>query len=78
VSGAGVSPVPGADGWEFGAFARDTERHRVRIPLVRAADGRCVELALPGVVSDAEDIAAVARIVIAAVERSEALEGLGA
>jgi hypothetical protein len=73
----GVSPVEGWADWQYGPFSHDRDEGVLRIPLVRA-DGRTVVFALPDLMSETEDIQSVALIVIAALERVEAREGLGA
>ena len=74
----GVSPVPGLAGWSFGAFAHYEPSGLIRIPVIRDADGHQAMFALPDFVNDPEEIATVARVVAAAVERWERVEGLGA
>jgi hypothetical protein len=78
VSGRGISQIPGAEGWSYGAFAHDEASGLIRIPVIREADGKEASFALPDFVNDAEEIATVARVVAAAVERWERVEGLGA
>jgi hypothetical protein len=72
----GVSSVPGAERWSFGAFEFDHETGRRTVPLVRD-DGTDVWFAIPEFVSEPRDLEAMAHIVIAACERWENREGVG-
>jgi hypothetical protein len=74
----GITDVPGADGWRYDAFTHDEASGLVQIPLVRGSDGKRAVFALPDFVNDPDSIATVARVVADAVERWEAVEGLGA
>jgi hypothetical protein len=73
----GVSTIRGAAGWEFGPIAHAAEADLLRIPLVRQ-DGKSAVIQLPALITDGEVIRQVAVIVIAALERIEDREGLGA
>lgn len=74
----GVSPVPGAQGWQYGAFGHDAESNEMRIPLVRTDDGTETWFVVPDYVNDADDLSQIARVVISAVERWAAAQGVGA
>jgi hypothetical protein len=78
VSDDGVSPVPGADGWRYEAFRHDEATGLVHVPLVRPSDGKHAAFALPDLVNEPDAIATVAKVVVDAIERWEAVEGLGA
>jgi hypothetical protein len=73
----GVSAIRGAAGWEYGPITHDAEADLLRIPLVRH-DGKSSVIQLPALISDGEVIRQVAVLVIAALERIEDREGLGA
>jgi hypothetical protein len=73
-----VGGIAGAPGWSYGAFAHDVESGMLQVPLVRQSDGKHSLFWLPDSMHVPSDIAAVARVVIRAIERSEDSEGLGA
>jgi hypothetical protein len=72
-----VSQIPGADGWSYGGFRHDHERRSISVPLVRD-DGKAAEFTVPDFVNDPEDLRDVAVVVIGALEKWEAVQGLGA
>ena len=78
MSDDGVSDVPGATGWRYEGFRHDEPTGLVHVPVRRLSDGKRAEFALPDFVNDPADIAAVAAVVIDAIQRWEAVEGLGA
>lgn len=73
----GVSPVPGAPAWQYGAFGHDSPAGMLHVPLVRD-DGTATAFAVPDFLNDGEAIRQVALAVIGALEAWEAREGLGA
>jgi hypothetical protein len=72
-----VSQIPGAERWSYGGFRQDAERRSVTVPIIRA-DGKSAEFTAPIFVDDPDDLRAMAMIVIRALEKWEAVEGLGA
>jgi hypothetical protein len=72
-----ISPVPGVERWSYGAFVQDHESETITVPVVRE-DGGSAEFTLPKFVEDPEDLRAVAKVVIEAFEKWEAVQGLGA
>jgi hypothetical protein len=70
--------IDGAPGWSYGAFVHDVESGMLQVPLVRESDGKSSLFWLPDSMHVPADIAEMARVVIRAIERSEASEGLGA
>jgi hypothetical protein len=72
-----VSQVPGAEGWSYGGFRQDHERGSISIPLVHDG-GKAAEFTVPDFVNDPEDLRDIAVIVIGALEKWEAVKGLGA
>jgi hypothetical protein len=77
VSDGGVSPILGVEGWQYGAITHEPAEDLLRIPVVRD-DGKSAVFQLPALISDGEVIRQVAVLVIAALERIEDREGLGA
>jgi hypothetical protein len=77
VERSGVSPIPGIERWSYGAFEQDAETKATTIPLVRD-DGKAVKFTVPEFVESPDDLRAIATVVIGAVEKWEAAEGLGA
>lgn len=73
----GVSQIPEIEGWSYGAFRQDHEREVITVPVVRA-DGVSAEFTVPKFVEDPEDVRTIARVVIEAFEKWEAVQGLGA
>jgi hypothetical protein len=72
----GLSPIPGVERWSYGAFRQDHEPESITVPVVRD-DGESAEFTLPKFVEDPTELRAVAMIVIEALEKWEALQGLG-
>lgn len=72
----GVSSVPGAERWSFGAFEFDRATGRRTVPLVRD-DGTDARFTIPEFVSEPRDLEAIAHIVIDACERWENRQGVG-
>jgi hypothetical protein len=72
-----VSQIPGAEGWGYGGFRQDHERGSISVPLVRE-DGKSAEFTVPAFVNDPADLRAIAIVVIRAIEKWEAVKGLGA
>ena len=77
VESEAVSGIPGVEGWGYGAFARNTERACVTVPL-RREDGTATEFTVPDFVGDPEDVRQIAAIVIGALEKWDRVKGLGA
>jgi hypothetical protein len=73
----GVSEVPGVERWSYEAFHQDEETGTLRVPLVRD-DGTSTAFTVPSFVEDPDDLRSIARLVIDALERWEAVKGLGA
>lgn len=73
----GVSAVPGAEGWRYGPITHNSDEDLLRVPLIRD-DGKSTVVDLPALITDGEVIRQVAVLVIAALERIEDREGLGA
>lgn len=73
----GVSSILGAEGWQYGPITHERAEDLLRIPLVRE-DGKSAVIHLPSLITDGEVIRQVAVLVIAALERIEDREGLGA
>lgn len=73
----GVSPIPGVEGWRYGPITHEAEQDLLRVPLIRD-DGKSAVVDLPALITDGEVIRQVAVLVIAALERIEDSEGLGA
>jgi hypothetical protein len=72
-----VSRIKGADRWSYGPFQQDQEARSITIPLVRE-DGPSAQFTVPDFVNDPEDIRHMALVVIEALEKWEAVQGLGA
>jgi hypothetical protein len=72
-----VSPIPGVEGWSYGAFRQDHESESVTVPVVRD-DGESAEFTLPKFVEDPADLRTIATVVTEAFEKWEAVQGLGA
>ena len=72
-----VSQIPGAEGWSYGGFRQDHERQSISVPLVHD-DGKAAEFTVPDFVNDPEDLRNIAIVVIGALEKWEAVKGLGA
>jgi hypothetical protein len=72
-----ASQIPGLGGWSYGAFRQDLETESITVPLVRK-DGESVEFTAPMFVEHPDDLRRIARVVIAAFEKWEAVQGLGA
>ncbi len=73
----GVSPIPDAEGWSYGAFRQDHETESITVPVIRD-DGGSSEFTVPKFVEDPADLRAIAMVVIQAFEKWEAVQGLGA
>lgn len=72
----GLSPIPGVERWSYGAFRQDHESETITVPVIRD-DGKSAEFTLPKFVENTEDLRAIAIVVIEALEKWEALKGLG-
>jgi hypothetical protein len=72
-----VSQIAGAEGWSYGGFRADHERGSLSVPLVRE-DGKSAEFTVPDFVNDPADLREIAIVVIGALEKWEAVKGLGA
>jgi hypothetical protein len=72
-----VSQIPGAARWSYGGFRHDQECRSITVPLVRD-DGKTAEFTVPDFVNDPEDLRDIAMVVIGALEKWEAVQGLGA
>jgi hypothetical protein len=72
-----ISPVPGVERWSYGAFTQDHESETTTVPLVRD-DEESAQFTVPKFVEDPEDLRAIAKVVIEAFEKWEAVQGLGA
>jgi hypothetical protein len=72
-----VSQIPGAEGWSYGGFRQDQDRGSISVPLVRE-DGKSAEFTVPDFVNDPADLREIAVVVIRALEKWEAVKGLGA
>ena len=69
--------IPGTEGWRYGSFpAHDAGRPAHRHARARERI-RETTVELPDFVSQGEEVGDVARIVIAAWERQEAMKGVG-
>jgi hypothetical protein len=77
VERSGVSPIPGIERWSYGAFEQDPETKATAVPLIRD-DGKEVTFSVPEFVDSPDDLRMIATVVIGAVEKWEAAEGLGA
>jgi hypothetical protein len=77
MEGQPASEIPGVERWSYGAFGQDHESETITVPLVRD-DGGSAEFTVPKFVEDPEDLRAIAKIVIEAFEKWEAVQGLGA
>ena len=71
-----VSPVPGVERWSYGAFGQDHESETITVPVVRD-DGESAEFTVPKYVEDPEDLRTIAKVVIEAFDKWEAVKGLG-
>jgi hypothetical protein len=71
-----VTDIPGTEGWRYGPFRTNDDGDRRTITLVHES-GFQTTVELPDFVSQGEEVGDVARIVIAAWERQEALKGVG-
>ena len=71
-----VTDIPGTDGWRYGPFRTNDAGDRRTITLVHES-GFETTVELPDFVSQGEEVGEIARIVIAAWERQEALKGVG-
>ena len=72
-----VSQIPGTELWGYGGFRHDQERRSITVPLVRD-DGKSAEFTVPDFVDDPEALREIALVVIGALEKWEAVQGLGA
>jgi hypothetical protein len=72
-----ISPVPGVERWSYGAFVQDHESETMTVPVVRD-DEESAEFTVPKFVEDPEDLRTIAKVVIEAFEKWEAVQGLGA
>ncbi len=72
-----VSQIPGAEGWSYGAFQQDHESESITVPVGRG-DGGSAKFTVPKFVENPEDLRKIAHVVIAAFEKWEAVQGLGA
>ncbi len=72
-----VTPIPGADGWAYGAFRHEYEGDSLHIPLIHD-DGEVTEFSVPQFVQNPEDIRGVALLVIGAWNKWQSVKGLGA
>jgi hypothetical protein len=77
VEDSGISEIPGVEGWSYGAFRQDHESESITVPVARD-DGGSAEFTVPKFVEDPEDLRSIAKVVIAAFEKWEAAQGLGA
>ena len=68
--------IPGMPGWRYLPF--DTDGGTRTITVEREDDGCRLSFTLPDIVQRGEEIGSVAAIVIAAQERADRSEGLGA
>ncbi len=73
-----VSEIPGVEGWSYGAFRQDHEAESITVPVVRDDEEEAAEFTVPKFVEDPDDLREIARVVIAAFEKWEAAQGLGA
>ena len=71
-----ATDIPNTDGWRYGEFRTSENGDRRTVTLVHDS-GFETTVELPDFVSQGDEIGDVARIVIAAWERQEALKGLG-
>jgi hypothetical protein len=72
-----VSQIQGAEGWSYGPFERPQDGGPLTVRMVRA-DEASAEFSVPEFVNDPEDLRQIALVVIGALEKWEAAEGLGA
>lgn len=72
-----TSPIPGADRWSYGEFREDHENNSLTVPLVRE-DGESAEFTVPKFLNEPLDLRKIAIVVIEALEKWEAVQGLGA
>jgi hypothetical protein len=77
VEDPGVIQIPGVDGWSYGAFGQDHESRSITVPVVRD-DGESAGFTVPKFVENPEDLRSIAIVVIGALEKWEAVQGLGA
>lgn len=77
MAGRAVSRIPGFDDWSYGVFRQDSGAKTITVPVVRD-DGESVEFTVPEFVEDPEDLREVAGIVIRAMQKWDAVQGLGA
>jgi hypothetical protein len=77
VEGSAASQIPGIERWSYGAFRQDHESESITVPVVRDDEG-AAEFTVPKFVEDPEDLRAIAKVVIEAFEKWEAVQGLGA
>ncbi len=77
MSNQGVSPVPDAPGWQYGAFSHDREAGTIHVPLVNDGGGETA-FTVPDYVNDPGDLCRIAQVVIGAVDKWQEVEGLGA
>ena len=68
--------IPGTEGWRYGSFRTHDAGDRRTVTLVHES-GFETTVELPDFVSQGEEVGDVARIVIAAWERQEAMKGVG-
>lgn len=68
--------IPGTPGWRYLPFDADDGRRTITVE--REGDGCRLTFTLPDIVQRGEEIGSIAAIVIAAQERADRSEGLGA
>jgi hypothetical protein len=72
-----VSRIPDVEGWSYGEFRQDHETESITVPVIRD-DRESAEFTVPKFVEDPEDLRSIASVVIAAFEKWEEVQGLGA
>jgi hypothetical protein len=72
----GTVEIDDAPGWRYLPFGGSDDE--IEVTVVRDGDGRLLRFTIPAVVQRGAELGQIARIVIAAQERADRSEGLGA
>jgi hypothetical protein len=72
----GTVEIDDAPGWRYLPFAGSDDA--IEVTVIRDGDGRELRFTVPAVVQRGAELGRIARIVIAAQERADRSEGLGA
>jgi hypothetical protein len=76
IDGEGAIEIDDAPGWRYLPFGGSEDE--IEVTVMREADGFKLRFTVPAVVQRGAELGRIARIVIAAQERADRSEGLGA